>query len=255
MNLTRSIVNRSVARAREVFTHFGLALPNWAHWNCAQWQSAGVEYDEVRNCMLGWDVTDFGSRDFFNIGRTLFTLRNGKHDDERYPRNYAEKLILDPESQRAPAHFHRSKREDIICRAGGNILVQLTATDERNQPCHNKPVVTSQDGRLIEVSPGGIVRLQPGMSVMIPPRTIHQFWGEPGTGLLIDGVRYTVSGEVSSVCDDLADNFFFGEMERFPSITEDVPRQGYLCHEYPHTDASCATRLSTDEKGPCLHEK
>jgi len=233
MRLTRSIANTSIARAKEVFAHFGFSLPQWAHWSCAQWESAGSEYDEARNCMLGWDVTDFGSNDFYNIGRTLFTLRNGKFDDERYARLYAEKMILDPENQRAPAHFHRHKREDIICRAGGNILVQLTATDESNQPLPGKPVITSQDGKEIGVPSGGIVRLKPGMSVMIPPRTIHQFWGEQGTGLLLDGVRYTVSGEVSSVCDDLTDNFFFGDMERFPTIVEDVPRQVYLCNEYP----------------------
>jgi D-lyxose ketol-isomerase len=81
--------------------------------------------------MLGWDVTDFGSGDFVNIGRVLFTLRNGRSNDPRYPKSYAEKLLIDPENQRAPAHFHRSKREDIICRHGGNILVQLTkATPE-----------------------------------------------------------------------------------------------------------------------------
>ena len=35
--------------------------------------------------MLGWDVTDFGSKDFEHIGRTLFTLRNGNLHDSRYP--------------------------------------------------------------------------------------------------------------------------------------------------------------------------
>lgn len=73
----------------------------------------------------------------------------------------------------------------------------------------------------------------PGQSVCIPPRTIHQFWGEEDTGFRIDGVGYTVSGEVSSVCDDLKDNFFFDNRTRFPPIDEDEPRRHYLCHEYP----------------------
>ena len=68
--------------------------------------------------------------------------------------------------------------------------------------------------------------LRPGMSVCIPPRTIHQFWGEEGTGL-------TVSSEVSSVCDDWSDNFFLEPAERFPKLVEDAPRTHYLCHEYP----------------------
>jgi len=51
--------------------------------------------------------------------------------------------------------------------------------------------------------------------------------------LKIDGVQYTVSGEVSSVCDDLEDNFFLDPMTRFPELDEDVPRTRYLCNEYP----------------------
>lgn len=71
-------------------------------------------------------MTDFGSGRFEEIRRVLFTLRNGRSNDTRYPKTYAEKLLIDPENQRGPGHFHRSKREDIICRDGGNILVQLT---------------------------------------------------------------------------------------------------------------------------------
>jgi D-lyxose ketol-isomerase len=112
----------------EVARHFQLALPPYACWTRDDWMSDGSEWDEVRDCMLGWDVTDFGSGRFEEIGRVLFTLRNGRFNDQRYPKPYAEKLIIDPENQCAPAHFHRSKREDIICRHGGNILVQLSKT-------------------------------------------------------------------------------------------------------------------------------
>ncbi len=175
--------------------------------------------------MLGWDVTDFGSGQFPQIGRTLFTLRNGRLGDPRYPKSYAEKFILDPEGQRAPAHFHRSKREDIINRGGGNILVQLTRTTPEND-WSEEPFSVQVDGETVSLRPRGIVRLRPGQSVAIPPRTIHQFWGEEGTG-------WTVSGEVSSVCDDHADNFFFADLTRFPAIVEDEPRAFYLCHEYP----------------------
>ena len=230
------MINAAVARAQVVFQHFGLRLAEWGYWTVEQWDRANREYDAVRECMLGWDVTDFGSSDFFNIGRTLFTLRNGRAGDPRYPKTYAEKFILDPENQRAPAHFHRSKREDIVCRAGGNILVRFTAADSDGQPC-DRPSTVLVDSQTVEVPAGGIVCLKPGMSVTIEPRVIHQFWGEEGTGVRIDGIGYTVSGEVSSVCDDHRDNVFLANAERFPAIVEDEPRKVYLCHEYPGASA------------------
>ena len=127
MPLKRSDINRSIRDAKYVFAHFGIALPPWGEWTCEQWHAVADDPadDEVRQCMLGWDVTDFGSDDFEHIGRTLFTLRNGRANDPQYPKGYAEKLLLDPEAQRAPAHFHRSKREDIICVTGENLIVQL----------------------------------------------------------------------------------------------------------------------------------
>ena len=133
--------------------------------------------------MLGWDVTDFGSKDFEHIGRTLFTLRNGNLHDSRYPKSYAEKLILDPEGQRAPAHFHRTKREDIINRGGGNICVQLTRVDAPMINLRKDRLATSRSMAVRRtIASGETVRLRPGESVCIPPRTIHQFWGEEGTG-------------------------------------------------------------------------
>lgn len=185
-----------------------------------------AECDEIRDCMLGWDVTDFGSDDFPNIGRTLFTLRNGTTRKSGYAKTYAQKYLFDPENQRAPAHFHRAKREDICCLAGGNILVQLRAAGPDDQP-RATPLVVKVDGIARTITAGEIVRLRPGQSICIPPCTIHQFWGEEGAGL-------TVSSEVSSVCDDWKDNAFLVDYGvRFPKIVEDEPRTHYLCHEYP----------------------
>ena len=223
--LTRALINRCIRMAMAVFAAHDIHLPPFAFWTPEEWQRKGHEADEIRDCMLGWDVTDFGSGEFPRIGRTLFTLRNGRMGDARYPKSYAEKFILDPEGQRAPAHFHRSKREDIINRGGGNLLVQLTATTPDNG-WSNDPLSVQIDGETVTLQPRGVVRLRPGQSLAIPPRTIHQFWGEEGTG-------WTVSGEVSSVCDDRADNFFFADLTRFPMLIEDEPRAFYLCHEYP----------------------
>jgi D-lyxose ketol-isomerase len=230
--LNRARVEASITIAQTVFRHFQISLPPFARWTTSDWDRAGPEYNEARDCMLGWDVTDFGSRQFEQIGRTLFTLRNGNLHDSRYPKSYAEKLILDPEGQRAPAHFHRTKREDIINRGGGNICVQLTCVSGDDQPTSGRLLVVV-DGCARTIASGDVVRLQPGESICIPPRTIHQFWGEEGTGLRINGIGYTVSSEVSSVCDDFKDNFFFGDLTRFPRIVEDCPRVHYLCNEYP----------------------
>ncbi|HEY4207430.1 MAG TPA: D-lyxose/D-mannose family sugar isomerase [Puia sp.] len=233
MQLKRSIVNTSIDIAREVIRHFGVTLPGFSEWSPEEWEKVGEEYNEIRTCMMGWDVTDFGSEDFYNIGRVLFTLRNGRMGNKDYPKEYAEKLLIDPENQRAPAHYHLNKREDLICRDGGNILVQVSKADSDGQPS-GKDFTIQVDGRRIMMRPNGIIRLKPGMSVCIPPRTIHQFWGEEGTGWKLDGIGYTISSEISSVCDDWNDNVFIaGPASRFPMIEEDEPRRYYLCHEYP----------------------
>jgi D-lyxose ketol-isomerase len=78
------------------------------------------------------------------------------------------------------------------------------------------------------------VRLTPGESLTIPPGTIHQFWAEEGTGWEFEGGRYSLSSEISSVCDDWNDNVFFEKWAiRFPQIVEDEPREFYLCQECP----------------------
>lgn len=223
--LARSQVEASIREAQRAFRRFGLRLPAWSEFTPDRWRKAGPEYDEIRRCQLGWDVTDFGQGRFEEIGRVLFTLRNGSRRHPGYAKSYAQKYLFDPEGQRAPAHYHLSKREDICCLAGGNILVQLTRSTPAGG-CSTKPLTVAVDGVAQVLAPGGIVRLRPGMSVCIPPRTIHQFWGEEGTGL-------TVSSEVSSVCDDWTDNVFLTEVQRFPAIVEDAPQTRYLCHEYP----------------------
>jgi D-lyxose ketol-isomerase len=230
---SRSLVNETVATACSVLQRFQIPLPAFADWSPAQWEKAGAEMAEVRDVMLGWDVTDFGSGRFHEIGRALFTLRNGRPSDPRYPKPYAEKLLIEPEGQRSPMHYHRTKREDIINRGGGNVIVVLHPVAPDGRPAYGA-MAAQIDGVRREIKAGDAIRLTPGESLTIPPGTFHQFWAEEGTGLAFEGKRYTVSGEVSSVCDDWNDNVFIDSWAcRFPVISEDEPRRWYLCHEYP----------------------
>ena len=223
--MKRSEINLAIDRAAEFFTRMSFQLPPYAEWTPEMWRSAGEETREIRECMLGWDVTDFGTGNFPEIGRTLFTLRNGRHNDPRYPKPYAEKIIYNPESQRAPLHFHRSKMEDIVNRGGGNVLMRLWEAGPDDRPL-DEPLVAVINGISRTIAPGTTVRLAPGESICLPPRTIHSFWGEVGTGA-------SMCGEVSSVCDDRTDNFFLEKMERFPAAEEDEQPRRLRCNDYP----------------------
>ena len=65
--------------------------------------------------MLGWDITDFGLGDFDRAGFGLITIRNGnQHQQDKYPKPYAEKLLFMRDNMYAPMHFHWNKMEDII---------------------------------------------------------------------------------------------------------------------------------------------
>jgi len=222
--MKRSEINSSIDRARAFFREAGFPLPPWADWRPDTWAAAGPEFDEVRTVRLGWDVTDFGSGDLARIGRTIFTLRNGRHRDPDHPKSYAEKAMCLFPQQKSVIHCHRSKREDIICRGGGAVAIELWQATPDGQ-LDEAPLTVSVDGCATVVAAGEALRLQPGRSVCVPPMVYHRFWGE--------GDRPTLSMEVSSVCDDLHDNLFLDAGERFPAIDEDESPRWVLCSEYP----------------------
>lgn len=200
-------------------------LPPFCGFTPEEWQEKGHEYDEVRDNMLGWDITDYGLGRFNEMGFSLITLRNGNVKLPKYTKTYAEKLLFLRPGQASPMHFHWNKMEDIINRGGGNVLIQVYNSDEQGGFA-DTPVEVHCDGRAFTVQAGERVRLCPGESITIYPYMYHDFTLEEGTGPVL-------LGEVSMCNDDENDNRFYEEMPRFPAIEEDEKPYRLLCTEYP----------------------
>ena len=73
----RSEINRSIGEAAAFFAEHHFVLPPYADWTPDEWRQRGSDAEELRRFKLGWDVTDFSSGKFGELGLTLFTLRNG----------------------------------------------------------------------------------------------------------------------------------------------------------------------------------
>lgn len=223
--MKRSEINAIMREAVAFAGKMNFRFPPFAFWSPEDWKSKGAEYDEIRDNMLGWDITDFGSGDYYKVGLLMFTLRNGNFNLKKYVKTYAEKLLIVQEEQVTPFHFHFKKMEDIINRGGGNLLMQLYNSDDKEQFA-DTPVTVYSDGRSYQVKPGSIIRIRPGESVTYMPGQYHKFWGEKGTGTVL-------IGEVSKVNDDRVDNRFLEKTGRFPEIEQDEAPLYLLSNEYP----------------------
>jgi D-lyxose ketol-isomerase len=225
--MKRSEINQAIDEAIAFMKERGLALPPFAYWTPADWRQAGDEYQELADNMLGWDLTDFGSGDYARVGLCIFTFRNGNfHQKDRYPKPYAEKLLLVGAGQALPFHFHWSKMEDIINRGGGNLIIQLYNKDDQDGFADTDVTVTL-DGRRVVVAAGGSVRLQPGESITLLPGQYHNWVAEEGTGKVM-------LFEVSTVNDDLLDNHFCTVGQRVPVIEEDAAPTHLIFTDYKH---------------------
>lgn len=224
--MLRSEINAAIDYAKSILRDHQVALPPFAFWSSAAWSGKGRECDEIRVCRLGWDVTDFGSGDFERIGLTVFTVRNGHPAIDPYRRTiYCEKVLIVREGQRTPMHCHVRKQEDIICRAGGNLVCQVYNRSEDGR-LDGSDVTLSLDGVATRVPAGHRFLLRPGESIRLTPLVYHEFYAEAGTGT-------SIVGEVSTVNDDTADNVFLDAPARFPAIVEDALPVHLLCTEYP----------------------
>ncbi len=221
--MKRSEINSIMKEAVEFIADKKFLLPPFAYWTAEEWETKGHEYDEIRDNMLGWDITDFGSGDFSKIGLLMFTIRNGNFSDKKYIKPYAEKLLISDEGQVTPYHFHWSKMEDIINRGGGDLVIKVYNSTEDGEFA-DTDVDIYMDGRHFTVKAGDTVRLKPGDSISIQTGMYHSFWAEGGKTLI---------GEVSKVNDDRVDNRFYEPTGRFPEIEEDEKPLYLLGNEYP----------------------
>ena len=223
--MKRSEINSAIKNALELFDDYKITLPPFACWEASEWAKKGSEVTEIKDNMLGWDITDFGGGDFSKMGLLLITLRNGNQKmSEKYPKPYAEKLMVVKEGQITPMHFHWSKMEDIINAGGGNLIIKLYNSD-KNEELADTDVIVSMDGVRYTFPAGTEVKLTPGQSITLTPGLYHRFWGEVGAGTVL--VR-----EVSMCNDDANDNRFYDKVGRFPKIEEDEAPLRLLCNEY-----------------------
>ena len=222
--MKRSEINAAMRDAVAMMKENKFNPPPFCFWTPEEWQKKGHEYDEIRDNMLGWDITDYGLGDFEKVGFALITLRNGNQHNLKYKKVYAEKLLMLKEGQHSPMHFHWIKSEDIINRGGGTLIIHVYNDD--NGELGDTDVLVNMDGRSYYVPAGTGVELTPGESITLWPHQYHDFDVKPGTGDVL-------IGEVSMCNDDNTDNRFNPPVGRFPTIEEDEVPYRLLCNEYP----------------------
>lgn len=221
--MKRSDINAIKTEAEAFIRSFGAVLPPFANWSPDQMRSDKAA--GIRERGLGWDITDYGQGRFDALGLFLFTLRNGDVGDLNSGRGmlYAEKLLVSRDKQLSPMHRHIVKAEDIINRGGGDLVMEVYASDAEGGIDRDNPVVVPGDGCPVTIKPGELLRLKPGESVTLMPGIWHAFWAEKGDCLI---------GEVSTVNDDRTDNVFEDPIPRFATIEEDVEPDFLLVADY-----------------------
>jgi D-lyxose ketol-isomerase len=178
--MRRSEINRLVRSAQACFEAHGWTLP-----------------PEPR-----WDVTDFGLGDASRFGLVLVNLAEEPE--------YCEKLMYAERGMVTPAHCHRRKKEDIICR-WGRLRLRLWAGHPESSAAQK--FVQKVNGRPREFASGDCLDLAAGERVTLTQGVYHEFF--PVT-------EQCIIGEVSTANDDLRDNFFVNrEIGRFPGVEED----------------------------------
>ena len=224
--MKRSRINQILKESERFLRQRQVVLPPFGQWQPADWGDLDTSYAEIKDNMLGWDVTDFGTGDFDKYGLVAFTFRNGNYaEPEKYPKPYCEKVLLLNEGQELPYHFHRLKEEDTINRGGGNLQITVWHSTEDEGLDRTTPVELVKDGHKLVLDPGTVVTLHPGESLTTTTGIYHKWEVEPGTGEVL-------VWEVSSTNDDNIDNRFLRDTPRVPEIEEDEEPYRLLFEDY-----------------------
>jgi D-lyxose ketol-isomerase len=179
--MKRSQINKAFHEASDCFAENGWALPPNAQW----------------------DVTDFGLGAFDKQGLVLINLASEVE--------YCEKLMYAKKGQTTPLHYHKKKKEDIICRSGA-LVIRLWESTPTEQS--SKRIDVKINGAFQSVNEGEEVALQAGERVTLEPLIWHTFYPASAECII---------GEVSTANDDVGDNFFADtEIGRYPDIEEDA---------------------------------
>lgn len=223
--MKRSRINEIMAGADELIRAHGFTLPPFAYWSPEEFRARAGDAGHLIEARAGWDITDFGAGRFDELGLFLFTLRNGRLADLSAGRGmcYAEKLLISQDGQVCPMHRHMVKAEDIINRGGATLVVELHGSNDDGSFGEDRGGTVLCDGVARDFAPGDKLRLAPGESVTLMPGDWHAFWGEGGSVLI---------GEVSTVNDDEADNWFREPLGRFAEIEEDAAPTHLLVSDY-----------------------
>ena len=151
-----------------------------------------------------WDVTDFGLGDWQQFGLVLVNLAEEPE--------YCEKLMYARKGMTTPAHCHRKKKEDIICR-WGTLAMQVWAGVPHES--RDRSFTISVNNEPLEIKSGQVIELAAGSRVTLVRGVYHEFYPVSDECII---------GEVSTANDDLHDNYFLNnDIGRYPGIEEDEP--------------------------------
>ncbi|WP_331374556.1 D-lyxose/D-mannose family sugar isomerase [Sinorhizobium chiapasense] len=224
--MKRSHVNEIIRESDAFMRSHGFVLPPFAYWSPEELKTRiASDSPTIFEARLGWDITDYGKGRFAEFGLVLFTLRNGAAANLGQGKGmvYAEKLMITRAGQVNPLHRHAVKTEDIINRGGGTLVLEMYNSLPDGSVDEESDVEVACDARLRRQRAGDLLKLEPGESVTLPPGNWHAFWAV-GDDVLM--------GEVSTVNDDLTDNYFREPVGRFSAIEEDEHPLHLLVSDY-----------------------
>lgn len=224
--MKRSHTNQALKELEDMCEKNCGYLPPFCHFTPEQRQSIDHDYDKVRNCMLDWDITDYGVGDSDILAFSLITLRNeNRAMVDNYSKVYVEKLLYLKEGQYASNHFQWYKTEDIINRVGGNVLIRIRSSLSNEENDYEPDAAVYTASRINSASVGTQICLTPGERIHVQQYLYHAFSEEKKTGSVL-------LGKVSMDNDDTG-NRCNPTVGRFPKIRDYEPQYRLLCNEFP----------------------